>query len=103
MGISFPVTLLSVFPKLSAEFFTSGNIPFGIFNFCKISLSHLLLLILNNMVLLALVASVKCCLPLVNFQIKKVSTVPNNKLLVFSNFFETLTLSKIHFILVAEK
>ena len=48
-------------------------------------------------------ASVKCCLPFVNFQIKNVSTVPNNKSFELSNFFEILTLSKIHLIFVAEK
>ena len=58
---------------------------------------------LNNIVRDALVASVKCFLPLVSFHIKKVSTVPNSKLFFFNNFFEILTFSKIHLIFVAEK
>ena len=66
-------------------------------------MSQVLLFILNNIVLLAFVASVKWCCPLVSFQIKKVSTVPNNKLLDFWSFFEIFTFSKIHLILVAEK
>jgi len=35
--------------------------------------------------------------------IKKVSTVPNNKLFDFNNFLDCLTLSKIHLTFVAEK
>ena len=58
---------------------------------------------LYSIVRLALDASVKCCLPFVNFQIKNVSTVPNNKSFEPRSFFEILTLSKIHLILVAEK
>ena len=59
IGISLPTILLLVKPKLSAEFLTYGKIFSEILSFFKISLSHLLLLMLNNMVLQALVASVK--------------------------------------------
>ena len=51
IGIGVPVIDLLVTPKLSAEFFTSGKIFFGTLNKFKISLSHLLELILNNKVL----------------------------------------------------
>ena len=50
-----------------------------------------------------IVASVKCFFPLVSFQIKKLSIVPNNKLFVFNSFLDFFTLSNIHLIFVAEK
>ena len=58
---------------------------------------------LYNNVLLALVASVTCLAPAVNFQINQLSTVPNASSPFSARFINSGELSKIHLILVPEK
>ena len=67
------------------------------------SSSHFSVLMLNNKVREAFVTSVTCVSPPVRFQIIHVSTVPKSKSPLMAFFRAPETLSRIHFILVAEK
>ena len=75
----------------------------GIFNVCNKWVSQIIFLILNNMVLDALLTSVACTLPLVNFHISQQSIVPHNNLFSSANCRAFGIVSKIHLIFVPEK
>ena len=90
-------------PKIDDEFNTLGSIAFGIPNIFKRSSSQAFFSILNIMVRDALVKSVACTLPAVNFHNIQLSVVPKRSRPAFAFFRAPLVFFKIHSIFVAEK
>ena len=90
-------------PKLKKLSTTLGNIFLDIPKILNISSDHSSFLGLKIIVLEALVISVRWELPSVKFHNNQVSIVPNKRLSFLRLFFAIETLSKIHFIFVAEK
>src|SRR5664279_2640872 len=93
----------SVSPYFFLEDLTSGSIDDGMLNNFSKSSSQLRVWILNNIVLEAFDTSVICNLPRVRFHISQVSIVPNASFPPSASFLASLTLSRIHLTLVAEK
>ena len=103
IGISWPKRSARVIPKSAAQSLTSGNMAIGMFSRSQILLLHRPFRISYISVRAALVASVTCSFPPVSFQIRKLSTVPNNSSPASARSRAPSTLSSTQFSLVPEK
>ena len=101
MGV--PKSDASVWPKSAAQSSTLGNMHTGISSRLHIVWLQRPLRMSYNKVRAALVASVTCTAPLVNFQIRKLSTVPNNKSPAFARSRAPGTFASIQLSFVPEK
>src|SRR5690554_3218974 len=103
MGILVAKRWPEVVQYCSLEDLTSGRMDEGIWKRSSSSWSHFFSWILNIMVRLALVISVRCSSPPVIFQTSQLSTVPKQTSPLSAFSLAPSTWSNIHLILVAEK
>ena len=103
MGTSCAKMVVVVCPITQLLGFTSGSIDSGMSNRWRRSLSHSRVWILKSMVREAFVTSVTCTVLRVRHDMSQVSTVPNFSRPASARSRAPGTLSRIHFILVAEK